>query len=217
MAWTAETSQGNETGKIHDRVAPFVSGRGLDLGCGPWKLKVPKTGSEDFCLGVDGGYPGNAVTADVVCDVTKLTLFADESWDYIYSSHTLEDMPYPEAVLREWWRLIKPGGNLILYLPLAKQVAKTLGREDWEKFYPDKGTEGANIHHQHDYSPEEIISYVSGCGPVEVLLNEIRGENDEYSFLLVFNKLASNHVEMSAGKEVPTISKARRALVVRYG
>src|SRR5258708_40221482 len=99
--WSAETSQGNETSKIHDRIAPFVPGRGLDLGCGYWKLKVPKTG-KDFCLGVDMAYHGQAPDVDVNCDVTKLDLFADESFDYVYSSHTLEDMLYPQAVLLEW-------------------------------------------------------------------------------------------------------------------
>src|SRR6266852_1539900 len=119
MTWLATNPEGNETAKVRDRIAPFVTGRGLDLGCGFWKLKVPKTG-KDFCLGVDMAYHGTAPDVDVNCDVTNLDLFTSESFDYIYSSHTLEDMPYPEAVLKEWWRLIKPGGRLILYLPLAK-------------------------------------------------------------------------------------------------
>src|SRR5574341_788205 len=119
VTWRADGPQGNETGKIHDRIAPYVSGRGLDLGCGWWKLKVPKISPGDFCLGVDGAYHGMAPDVDIHCDMTNLDLFADESFDYVYSSHTLEDMPYPGVVIKEWWRLIKPDGRLILYLPLA--------------------------------------------------------------------------------------------------
>lgn len=192
MTWRIDGPEGNETAKVHDRIAPFVSGRGLDLGCGPWKLEVPKTG-QDFCLGVDGAYLGQASCVDVTCDVKKLDLFADESFDYVYSSHTLEDMPYPAAVLMEWWRVIKPGGRLILYLPLAKNVAKEIGCEDWENFYANKGEIGANPHHEHDYFPSEIQELVANCGPVEVLVDEVRGEKEEYSFLQVFLKLASSH------------------------
>ena len=213
MTWRADGPQGNETAKVHDRIAPFVAGRGLDLGCGFWKLKVPKTG-KDFCLGVDSAYHGSAPDVDVNCDVTSLDLFTDESFDYIYSSHTLEDMPYPAAVLKEWWRVLKPGGNLILYLPLTKDVAKSLGREDWENFYPNKGEPLANPAHQHDYSPEEIKGFVSQCGPVEILVDEVRGEKEEYSFLQVYRKLSSEALDAKPFIVQPA---AKRALVVRYG
>lgn len=212
MTWKIDAPEGNETAKVHDRIAPFVSGKGVDLGCGLWKLKVPKTG-KDFCLGVDGGYFSGGQDVDVLADVNKLELFANESFDYVYSSHTLEDMPYPAATLKEWWRILKPGGNLILYLPMTKSVAKTLGREDWENFYPNKGENGANPHHQHDYSPAEIQQFVSECGPVEVLVDEVRGEKEEYSFLQVYRKLASagRSNRAQGGRTAP------RALVVRYG
>lgn len=212
MTWRADGPQGNETGKIHDRIAPYVSGRGLDLGCGWWKLKVPKISPGDFCLGVDGAYHGMAPDVDIHCDVTNLDLFADESFDYVYSSHTLEDMPYPGVVLKEWWRLIKPDGRLILYLPLAKAVAKELGLANWENFYPNRGEPHANPHHEHDYSPQEIEVLVAACGPVEVLLSEVRGEGDEYSFLQVFRKLGTAN-----SPKVVVRQPAKRALVVRYG
>ena len=216
MSWRIDGPEGNETSKIHDRIAPFVSGKGVDLGCGHWKLKVPKTGS-DFCLGVDGGagYFGGAPDVDVISDVTKLELFADESFDYVYSSHTLEDMPHPIAVLMEWWRILKPGGNLILYLPLTKNVAKEIGLYNWQDFYPNKGEIGANIHHQHDYFPKEITEMVSNIGPVEILVDEVRCGGDEYSFLQVYKKLASKRI--SGTYPIVVMPQQKRALVVRYG
>ncbi len=141
--WKADAPEGGETLKIHDTIAPFVFGHGADLGCGCWKLKVEKT-REASCLGIDGGFsPFACKEADLIADVANLTQFQDESFDYIFSSHTLEDMPYPEAVLMEWWRLVKVGGNLILYLPLTRRVAKEMGLKSWEGFYPNIGEPGA--------------------------------------------------------------------------
>jgi ADP-heptose:LPS heptosyltransferase/predicted SAM-dependent methyltransferase len=215
MAWKdlPPDKQGNETQKVHHRIAPFVSGHGVDLGCGCWPLKVEKT-MENSCLAIDGGYsPQACAVADMISDVSALPQFSNESFDYVYSSHTLEDMSYPEAVLTEWWRILKPGGNLILYLPLARQVAKSLGIEKWEEFYPDKGTPGANFAHEHDYSPIEIREMVARIGNAELLVDEIRGEYDEYSFLQVYRKLSS---AASPVKGLLTAPK-KRALVVRYG
>lgn len=211
--WKIDGKEGNETAKVHHRIAPFVYGHGLDLGCGAWPLKVEKT-RENSCLGVDAGYAvWGTAGAELICDVTRMPMLANESFDYVYSSHTLEDMIYPEAVLAEWWRLIKVGGKLILYLPLTRNVAKTLGVENWEGYYPNKGEQGANPAHSHDYSPAEITAMVGRVGHAEMLVDEIRGEFDEYSFLQVYTKLASASLPV-AGVEV---NKQKRALVVRYG
>lgn len=212
MSWRIDAPEGGETLKVHDRIAMFVWGHGVDLGCGCWKLKVPKS-KEHSCLGVDkGDSPQALAECDVISDVTTLP-FKDEQFDYAYSSHTLEDMHYSDAVLIEWWRIIKPGGRLILYLPLTKKAAKELGREDWENFYPNMGEPGANHFHKRDFMPGEIKALVEKMGYAEVLADEIRGEKDEYSFLLVFRKLASS------GSPLKGLTKntQKRALVVRYG
>jgi ADP-heptose:LPS heptosyltransferase len=212
--WKQEASEGNESAKVHDRIAPFVYGHGVDLGCGCWKLQVTKT-PQTSCLGVDMGLsPMACKEADIIADVSNLAMFRDESFDYVYSSHTLEDMPYTGAVLREWWRLVRPGGNLILYLPLTKRVAKEMGREDWEGFYPNMGELGANVWHKRDFHPQEIRDSIASIGVAEVLADEIRGDKDEYSFLQVYRKMASM---ASPIKGIAPPIQQKRALVVRYG
>lgn len=213
MSWSAELPEGNESGKVHDRIAPFVYGHGCDLGAGCWPLKVEKTPLYS-CVSVDGGFSPMACAAvDIVADVANLKMFADECFDYVYSSHTLEDMPYTEAVLKEWWRLVKPGGNFILYLPLTRKVAKEMGREDWEGFYPNIGEKGANVYHQRDFHPQEIRDTIAKIGHAQILADEIRGDKDEYSFLQVYRKLSGGSVHSGI---IPPINQ-KRALVVRYG
>ena len=39
------------------------------------------------------------------------------SFDFVYASHTIEHMVDLEITLNNWWRVLRPGGYLILYLP----------------------------------------------------------------------------------------------------
>lgn len=216
MAWRSAADglpEGNETAKVHDRIAPYVIGHGLDVGCGCWKLRVEKS-KDNSCLGVDSGETfGPSTTADIVGDATELSMFSEGAFDYVYSSHTLEDIPYPEAALIEWWRLVKLGGNLILYLPLTRRVAREMGLENWQTFYPNMGEDGANVHHRNDFHPNDIKAMMQHIAHCELIADEIRGDKDEYSFLQVYRKLASLASPIREIRE----NKQKRALVVRYG
>jgi len=56
---------------------------------------------------------------DHVCDIRQLTFAADNSVELIYASHILEHFGRYEylAVLKEWHRVLKPGGLLRLSVP----------------------------------------------------------------------------------------------------
>lgn len=209
MSWSLETSQGNEADKIRNRICTYLNGRGLDLGCGPFKI-TKNTSFFQTCIGVDIA-PG----ADVIADLGHLACFQDEHFDYVFSSHALEDFYYTEPVLREWWRKVKVGGYLILYLPLTRKIAKQLGREDWEKFYPNMGEEGANPNHKQDLIPEMIDGFMERIGMCSVEEDEIRVEGTEYSFLKIYKKLASINLPLQG----MTINKPKqpKALLIRYG
>ena len=210
MGWKIDESCGNETGKIRNRIAIYLQGRGLDLGSGPGEWKVTKSaGVDNNCIGVDQ-YPG----ADVCANLLNLEIFKDEYFDYVYSSHALEDMIFTEAALRKWWAKVKVGGRLILYLPLTRLVAKDMGLENWQDFYPNKGELGANPAHRQDLDPREIKRMMQAVGHAELEVEEIRGEGDEYSFLQIYTKLSSSKLPI-VGIETP--EKQKRALVVRYG
>jgi len=80
---------------------------------------------EKYCRdkGLDIGYGGDLLTDN--CrgwdiehgDAMYLDGIREEEFDFVYSSHTLEHMANPGVALRNWWRVLKPGGHLILYLP----------------------------------------------------------------------------------------------------
>lgn len=61
-------------------------------------------------------------------DATRLT-FPDHSFDRLIAAHVLEHLYKPHEVLREWARVLKPGGVLTLVLPCDPGVAWRLGRQ----------------------------------------------------------------------------------------
>ncbi len=50
---------------------------------------------------------------DIVGDAEKLP-FKDASWDAIICSEVFEHLPHPEKVVSELWRVLTPGGTLIM-------------------------------------------------------------------------------------------------------
>jgi SAM-dependent methyltransferase len=42
---------------------------------------------------------------------------ADEQFDFVHSSHTLEHLVDPAVGLQNWFRIVKPGGHLVVIVP----------------------------------------------------------------------------------------------------
>src|SRR5688500_2172668 len=112
MTWSLENSKNDEASKIRWELIPYMRGRVLDIGCGPYKAFT-------HFIGCDNGHHWGPIGADVRIEGDKLDLFADSSCDTVFSSHLLEHFHYEKvpAVLKEWLRVLKIGGHLIMYLP----------------------------------------------------------------------------------------------------
>lgn len=97
---------GGETGKAQTRrqregfFEKYCRGEGLDIGCGNdpvvsgcsgWDLE---NGDAQYLLGVE-----------------------DESFDFVYSSHCIEHMDDVREAIRNWFRVVRSGGYLIIYGP----------------------------------------------------------------------------------------------------
>lgn len=194
MTWDINAPYKPEVQKCRSRLLRYCQGQGLDLGCGIEKIKPD-------AIGID--IDGKAVGADFAANIeTGLTLFANDYFDYIFSSHYLEHVREPVQVLQDWWRILKYGGNLVLYLP-------------HKDHYPRMGQEGANPDHKADYEASEILGMMDLFASYEILVNEVRSEDDEYSFELVLKKLARTP---GFSVEIPKKERPKRkALVIRYG
>lgn len=86
-------------------------------------------------------------------DATKLS-FADGNFDRLIATHVLEHIPEPHKVLREWARVIKPGGILSLVLPCDPGFAWRFGR----MLGPRKTFQKAGIDYDYWMAREHINS-----------------------------------------------------------
>lgn len=73
------------------------------------------------------------------CDMHLLG-FRDESFDVIYSAHTLEHAYIPAKILHEFWRMLKTDGHLFIILPYPDG-----GPPNRENFHCAIGELGLNI------------------------------------------------------------------------
>ena len=55
------------------------------------------------------------------CDGSAMTPIADGAYDFVLSSHNLEHFANPVKAIKEWQRVLRPGGALILVLPALSE------------------------------------------------------------------------------------------------
>jgi predicted SAM-dependent methyltransferase len=168
----------SETSKCRGRLAPYCTGYGLDIGPGGDPI-VPSA------IRVDLPQPYSHVGSMPVQlggTATKLEWFGDNVLDYVYSSHVLEDFQDTEAVLREWLRVLKPGGKLIIFCP-DEQV--------YRDYCKRTGAPYNTCHVHADFSLNFVKKAMDRIGGVRIV-HEVPLV-DVYSWDLVAEKLGSNN------------------------
>lgn len=249
--WTPANSKGRESLKIRWEIVPYTRGEGLDLGCGEEK-------AFPHFVGVDNGHHerfGYTIKPDVlVKDCSKLEKYAAQSWDFVFSSHLLEHIEDHKAALREWWRVLKPGGYLVLYLPHADYYPNIDDGGEWKKFVKEHiekigrglnameeellakklaherglkgetnvgrlyaGTPFCNADHKHDFRPEDIICAMKEINGWDLVENQLRTADTEYSFFQVYRKLKSWNHRSPHLESWKNPKPTKTAAVVRYG
>ncbi len=131
---------------------PTGYGRILDLGCGKGSLFEAIGPSR--ALGVDFSARGlrhtrrEFPTVPLLCAAAESLPLAEATLDGLILQHVIEHLSNPVGVCRELYRLIQPGGVLLLLTPNAEF-------HDWRVF--DDPT------HVHIYSRRELMELLVGA------------------------------------------------------
>lgn len=177
----AETSKAKFRRSKEGFFKKYLSGKGIDIGFGGDLVSANANGY-DFEHG----------------DAQYLAELKDEQFDFVYSSHTLEHMPVPAIALKNWFRVVKKGGYLIIYIPhrdlyeKKKTLPSRFNPTHTHFFLIDKDappqTLGIIPLIQNNLSGYELI-YAKECSEGHTITDPLIHSDGEYSIEVVIKKL----------------------------
>jgi SAM-dependent methyltransferase len=161
----------------------YCSGKGLDIGFGGDLLA-------DNCTGWDYEHG----------DAQYLQGVRDASYDFVYASHTLEHMVSVETSLQNWWRVVKPGGYLIIYIPdrdlyEKKTALPSRWNDDHKHFFlldrDDPPDTVGIVPLIQRILPGQKIVYARICDEGHTISDPARHSDGEFSLEIVIRKNGS--------------------------
>ncbi len=147
----------------------------LNLGCGDKILP-------DY-VNVDVAATRAGKAPDVLCDLHELAPFETASADEVLAVHVVEHFWRWEVVdvLKEWLRVLKPGGRMILECPNLLSACEELlrnptagagpGREGQRTmwvFYGDPAWRDPLMCHRWNYTPQSLGEIMAEAGLVNI-------------------------------------------------
>ena len=160
-----------ESAAVRDLVALYTQGSGIDIGCGR-ETVTPDAVGIDF----PQEYNRGAQTAATIQGPWQDILKTLSGLDFVFSSHLLEEYPDTSEVLVRWVSVLRPGGFLILNLPIESKYLPYCTAHGIE---PNRG------HTIHWEGPDDFHSRFSGW-LAEQLTLVVSGMVEPYSFFVVY-------------------------------
>lgn len=143
----------------------------LDLGCGNNKTIPSAIGVDMIPADQEINTLSKAISvADVNADVSEPLPFSDEYADTIIARHILEHLIDSIKVLKDWHRVLKKGGKLIVAVP-NEEIHRTIPM---------------NVEHVHGFTPSSMRSLFESTG--FKVVQQLDGENT-ISFITIGEKV----------------------------
>jgi len=153
--------------------------------------------------GLDIGFGGDPIVEGVRGwdfehgDAQYLKGINDNYFDFVYSSHTLEHMVDAGIALKNWYRVVKPGGYLVLSIPhrdlyeKKRNLPSRFNDNHLHFFLPYKNdppdTIGVEELIKTTLSDFEII-YLKECSENHTITDPMKHSDGEYSIEVVIRK-----------------------------
>lgn len=138
---------------VRRTVGSWPAGRAVDVGCGPGGNTTVLRDLGWRVTGVEFTPVGASIAAsrglDVVRGDARRLPFADESLDLVISTDVWEHIDDDEAVARETYRVLRPGGRALIAVPCSMKL--------WS------GHDVA-LGHVRRYEREELRTRITGAG-----------------------------------------------------
>lgn len=164
-----------EIHKAHDIIEPYLKGNVLELGSGGWpccphaiQLDLQRFHHPEYDL----------PPVQLVWNAFTRLPFDNGTFDTLVASHVLEDTSDWFPVLREWMRVVKTGGHLIIQVPDLKRFRAVVAANPLAE----------NPNHKHESFVGELSMYAEKLGGLRVILDKFQPETD-YNILFIAQRL----------------------------
>jgi SAM-dependent methyltransferase len=142
--------------------------RVLDLGCGAGLFLAWLERRRELRLyGLDLSIASVRIARDRTSDAALVAgdaqqlPYADDSFDRVVCNGAIHHLPDVHAALRELYRVVVPGGRIVLYEPTATRFA------NWVRalaFRQDQYESPADLEHKHELDPERLPPLLAEVG-----------------------------------------------------
>jgi SAM-dependent methyltransferase len=148
----------------------------------------------------------------LLCDGSNLVRVENGSYDFVLSSHNLEHFANPVKALKEWQRVLRPGGSFILVLP---HYAKTFDHrrkptpvahmlEDFER-----DTQEDDLSHLEEILNAHDLEMDPAAGTIEDLRRRsLRNFENRCLHHHVFDERNSRELLTAVGMDVLAVEQA---------
>jgi SAM-dependent methyltransferase len=177
-----EIADGAETPRYRHLVLPYLNGCGVDIGTGGYNPVVPWAIAVEQDAAAFAYYTSNRVpTAPIHLRCGALDLpFKDGALDFCYASNLIEDFADWMMPIREWTRVVKIGGYIVMLYPDKVLWAEEIRRG-----------RTPNCQHRHESYPGEMSEFFGRYfGHFEVLADRLTALTPEdYAILFVARRV----------------------------
>lgn len=169
-----ETSGGPSVDLEGDLIRSFITDKDIkiiELGCGPQKTVERAVGIDRVPKGeVIPHLQGRISVADIVSNVDEPLPIIDGTQDVVIARHVLEHVLLEIRTLKEWKRIIKPGGKLLIAVP-DERITSSIP---------------LNPEHLRCYSPESLKDTMEVIGFKEI---KSQSSNNGVSFVGCYERV----------------------------
>lgn len=168
---------------IRERYSSFTTGHGIEFGEEACCVML-NSDTYQVRAGVTADH-GNAMQSRNPSDLKQ---FKDGQLDFVVCAHYIEHFAYVPDIIAEWWRILKPGGHMVLAVPHIE-------------FYGKIGEAGVNPDHRIDLS-SEIIEDILHKKNINSYAIDVADEKDFASQIIVIKKAVNNDEDVCIAPHV---------------